>query len=123
MLPETKVALASGTCFVAEEVDASPVAARIEIRKQIFREPLSLIRNLLRMADSVKEIQVLKIFAAEQGRWPLKFQKTRVRYSYWSMPLYVSVTEVGSIERTLNDFDPIQVAVRTLGIKDLPADR
>jgi hypothetical protein len=39
------------------------------------------------------------------------------------MPLYVSVTEVGSIERTLNDFDPIQVAVRTLGIKDLPADR
>ena len=124
MLPESKDAFVSGTCFVAQESDSTPVTARIEIRKTSFPEPLNLIQNLSRVANAVKTIQVLTISVAGQGRWSPQLQRTKATFSYWRMPLVVGVTNFRSVERTLNDFDLDQFALRTLGIKERdPKDR
>jgi hypothetical protein len=134
MLPETKDAIISGTCLVAQEPGPEPIAARIEIRKTSFPAPQDLLEDLSRMADSVRGLQVLKISVAEPSGWSLKLKKTQVTFSHWMMPLYLFPAECtgscagrpvfGSVVRTLNAFDPNELALQTLGIRQLdPANR
>jgi hypothetical protein len=130
LLPETRDAVISGTCFVAQEPGPAPMAARIEIRKTSFPSPQNLLENLSRMADVVRGLQVLKISVAEPGGWSLKLKKTEVIFSHWTMPLRLHLAErggrpvFGSVVGTLNAFDPDELALRTLGIKEVdPANR
>ena len=134
LLPETRDAVISGTCFVAQEPGPAPMAARIEIRKTSFPAPQNLLQDLSGMAGAVRTVQVLKISAAEPGGWSLKLKKTEVTLSHWMMPLYLTASACdgrcearpvfGSVVRTLNAFDPDQLALQTLGIRQPdPASR
>jgi hypothetical protein len=136
LLPETRDAVISGTCFVAQEAGPAPIAARIEIRKASFPSPQNLLEDFRHMADAVRGLQTLTISVAEPSGWSLKLKKTQVIFSHWKMPLYVRIAEcggsdncsmkpvLGSVVRTINAFDPDELALRTLGIKELdPANR
>jgi hypothetical protein len=135
-LSETRDAVISGTCFVAQEAGPASIAARIEIRKASFPAPQNLVEDLWHAADAVRGLQILTISVAEPGGWSLKLKKTQVTFSHWKMPLYVRIAEcggsdncsmkpvLGSVVRTINAFDPDELALRTLGIKQLdPAMR
>jgi hypothetical protein len=78
----------------------------------------------------------MKISAAEPGGWSLKLKKTQATFSYWQMPLLIGTAECtgrdscsqrpvfARVARTLNAFDPNELALQTLGIKQLdPAKR
>jgi len=134
LLPETRDAVISGTCFVAQEPGPAPMAARIEIRKTNFPTPQNLLQDLSGMADAVRALQVLKISVAEPDGWSLKLKKTEVTFSHWMMPLILAVGECngeclgrpvfGSVVSTLNGFDPDELALQTLRIRELdPANR
>ena len=114
MLSRTRDLFVSGTCFVAQESDSTAMAARIEIRKTSFPDIWNLLQALPRMADMVRNIQVLTISMSEQGSPRLR--KTKVTFWYWRMPLIVGLVNFGSVERTLNDFDLDQFALQALGI-------
>jgi hypothetical protein len=70
-LPETRDAVISGTCFVAQEAGLAPIAARIEIRKASFSAPQNLLEDLWHMSDSVRGLQTLTISVAEPSGWSL----------------------------------------------------
>jgi hypothetical protein len=136
LLPETRDAIITGTCLVAQEPGAVPIVARIEIRKATFPSPQNLLEDISHMSDSVRGLQTLTISVAEPSGWSLKLKKTQVTFSHWKMPLYLHTAEcggtdncsmkpvLGSVVRTINAFDPDELALRTLGIKQLdPANR
>lgn len=135
MLQETRDAIVSGTCFVAQEPGpgAASIAARVEIRKRRIQAPQDLVADLSRVA--VTGLQTLKISVAEPGGWSLTLKKTEVTFSHWAMPLFLAPAECingdicshrpvfGSVVHTLNGFEPNALALRTLGIKQLDASR
>jgi hypothetical protein len=142
LLPETKDAILSGTCFVAQEPGSAPMppsagAARIEIRKASFVPPQDLFEDWAHMDDFVRSLQTLQISVAEQGGgWSLKLKKTQVVFSHWSMPLFLAVAECSGPDtcaqrpvfwrdtHTIGAFDSDELVLRTLGIKPLdPAKR
>jgi hypothetical protein len=136
LLPETRDAIISGTCFVAQEPGSATVAARIEIRKASFPAPQNLVEDLSHAGDAVRGLQTLTISVAEPSGWSLKLKKTQVTFSHWKMPLYLHTAECGGTDncsmkpilgfvvRTINAFDPNELALRALGIKELdPANR
>lgn len=127
MLPETKDALVSGTCFISRVASAEPMMARIEIENSKFPAPQNLGQDFARAVDDVRSLQVLKISAASPGGWSLKLQKIQVTFSHWMMPLNLSYAPCHGAfcigppvfmrsERTLNGFDLVAVALQTLGI-------
>jgi hypothetical protein len=131
LLPETRDAIVSGTCFVAQEPgpSAASMAARIEIRKRSLPGPQNLIEDVSRV--SVRGLQSLEISVAEPSGWSLKLKKTQVTFSHWRMPLVISIADCPSsgndrcsfrpvfapIMHTLNAFEPNELALRKLGIK------
>lgn len=84
LLPETRDAILSGTCFVAQESGPAPMsppvgAARIEIRKSSFVPPQDLLEDWSHMADLVRSLQTLQISVGEPGGWSLKLKKRKCR--------------------------------------------
>jgi hypothetical protein len=136
LLPETRDAVITGTCFVAQEPGPAPIAARIEIRKASFPSAQNLLEDISHAGDAVRGLQTLTISVAEPSGWSLKLKKTQVTFSHWQMPLYLHTAECGggddcsmkpvfgSVVHTINAFDLDEIALRTLGIKQLdPANR
>jgi len=136
LLPETRDAVISGTCFVPQEPGPAPIAARIEIRKTSFPAPQDLLEDVSGAANAMRGLQVMKISVAEPDGWSLKLKKTQATFSHWKMPLFIGIAECSgrdscsqrpvfaSVARTLNAFDPNELALRTLAIKEVdPASR
>jgi hypothetical protein len=128
MLPETKDAMVSGTCFISRRPGPEPMLARIEISSTKFRTPQDLGQDFARAFDAIGLIQVLKISEASAGGWSLKLQKTQVNFSHWMIPLNLFYAPCHGLcmghpvfmrtERTLNAFDMDAVTLRTLRIED-----
>ena len=135
MLPQTKDAIVSGTCFVARPPDGAAMAARIAIRKIESPEPPNLIEDLAAATGAVREILTLDIAIPEAGGWSVKLHQTAVKFSHWALPLYLTFAPCrgmclgrpvfGRTERTLNPFDPDAVALKALRAEDgaPPQDR
>jgi hypothetical protein len=141
LLPETRDAILSGICFVAQEPGPAPMvppagAARIEIRKTSFPAPQDLLEDWSHMGDLVRSLQTLQISVKEPSGWSLRLKKTQVAFSHWSMPLFLAVAEcagpdacaqrpvLGRDTHMIGAFDPDELVLRTLGIKPLdPAKR
>lgn len=126
MLPETKDALVSGTCFISRVASAEPMMARIEFENNKSTAPQNLVEDFSRAVNDVRSLQVLMISAASPGGWSFKLKKTQVTFSHWMMPLNLSYAPCYGVcigppvfmrsERTLNGFDLVAVALKTLGI-------
>jgi hypothetical protein len=140
LLPETKDAILSGTCFVAREPGPAPMspsvgAARIEIRKASFAGPQDLLEDWSHMGDLVRGLQTLQISVAEPSGWSLRLKKTQVVFSHWSMPLFLAVAECSGPDtcaqrpvfwrdtHTIGTFDSDELVLRTLGIKPLDSTK
>jgi hypothetical protein len=126
MLPQTRDALASGTCFVARAPDAAALEARIVIRNTRSPAPANLKQDLAAVTGAVHEIQALEIFVPDAAAWSLELRQTQVKFSHWSMPLHLWYARCsgmcigrpmfGRRERTLNQFDPTELTLNALRI-------
>src|SRR5262249_13897164 len=96
LLPETRDAVISGTCFVAQEPGPAPIAARIEIRKRSFPAPQDLLGDRWGMA--LRGLQTLTISVAEPDGWSLKVRKTQATFSHWMLPLSLVPAECNASE-------------------------
>jgi hypothetical protein len=130
MLPETKDALASGTCFVPRTADAAPVAARITITEQSAPNPKDLSEELAAASGTIRLVRTLEVEEATPAGWSRKLRRTQVEYSHWAAPLHLFYAQchgmcmgrpvIGRRQRTLNAFDSVQVALQALRIDGAP---
>lgn len=134
LLPATKDALVSGTCFIARASDATAMTARIERRKSSTSDPQNLAEDLAAVAGAVREIQLLEISTADAAGWSRRLRQTQVKYTHWAMPLYVWYAPChgmcmgrpvfGRTERILNPFVLDALALQTLDAEPSePTDR
>jgi len=123
VLPETKDAMVSGACFVSRKPGLEPMLARIEIRNSRLPPP-----------QDIGSMQVLTISTPSSAGWSPKLQRTQVKFSHWSAPLFLFFEPCNGVcigpaafarsERTVNRFDVDTLVLRTLGIDDQrPIDR
>ena len=126
MLPQTRDALVSGTCFVARAPDAAALEARIVIRNTRSPAPANLKQDLDAATGAVNEIQVLEISVPAAAAWSIELRQTQVKFSHWSMPLHLWYARCygmcmgrpvfGRTERTLNPFDPTERTLHALRV-------
>ena len=133
MLPATKDAVASGTCFVPRPPDAASMAVRIDRRKTAMPEPRNLAEDIAAATGTALEIQRIEIFTQDATGGSLKLRQTQVKYSHWMMPLSLFFANCSGmcigrpvftrITRSLNPFDPDRIALEALGVDTAePAD-
>jgi hypothetical protein len=134
LLPVTKDAVASGTCFVPRPPDTASMAVRIDRRKTSMPDPGNLAEDIAAAAGVAREVQRIEIITRDATGGSPKLRQTQVRYTHWMMPWSLSFAScygmcIGRpvftrIERTLNPFDPDKVALEALGVGTTdPADR
>jgi hypothetical protein len=126
MLPQTRDAVVTGTCFVPRAPDAARPEARIVIRNTRSPAPANLIQDLAAANGAVNETQVLEISVLDAGAWSLELRQTQVKFSHWSMPLHLWYARCygmcigrpvfGRSERTLNPFDPTERTLHALRV-------
>jgi hypothetical protein len=133
LLPETKDAVASGTCFVAKPVGAAPVGARVVIQKNGTAQPKNLLDDIKAAEGAVRETQRLELLAPDGAGWSLRLRQTQVKYTRWSAPLHIVFAKCyglcigkpvfGRTERTLNAFDPTELTLKTFGVGEPAVER
>ena len=134
MLPQTRDAVVSGMCFVARAPEATALDARIVVRTATSKVPTNLIADVAAATGVANEIRVLEIFTPVPGGWSLKLRQTQVKFSHWMVPLHLHFAPCGGMcigkpvfgrsVRTLNPFDPDDLAMHALGVESgEPQDR
>jgi hypothetical protein len=130
MLPETKDAIASGTCFVPRASDSTKVTARITVTEKSARNPRNLMEDIAAASGILRTVRTLEIHAASGETGSLKLRRTQVDYSYWTAPFHLYYAHCGGMcmgrpvfgrtQRTLGAFDTVAVALRALRLDGRP---
>jgi hypothetical protein len=127
MLPETKDALAAGTCFVPRESDATRMAARITVTEQSVGDPKDLSEDLAAASGTIRLVRTLEVAVATADGWAPRLRRTQVDYSHWAAPLYLTYATCygmcmgrpvfGRTQRKLNAFDTVEVVLQALRLE------